>query len=124
MAAVVEAAKKEGQVSLYGGQEITHPDIIAAFNKEFPFIKVLTTSGRGGDLLARIVSERRADKYLVDVHSHRPRRAAHALFGQSVGPHRAGAYSSQRSRMCPSGTVESTGMRIPRINTSSCSKVL
>ena len=63
----IEAAKKEGQLSLYGGQEITHPDIIAAFNKEFPFIKVLTTSGRGGDLLARIISERRADKYLVDV---------------------------------------------------------
>ena len=58
----IEAAKKEGQVSLYGGQEITHPDIIAAFNKEFPFIKVLTTSGRGGDLLARIIAERRADK--------------------------------------------------------------
>ena len=64
---VVEAAKKEAQISLYGGQEITHPDIIAAFNKEFPFIKVLTTSGRGGDLLARIISERRADKYLADV---------------------------------------------------------
>ena len=63
----IEAAKKEGQLSLYGGQEITHPDIIAAFNKEFPFIKVLTTSGRGGDLLARIISERRADKYLADV---------------------------------------------------------
>ena len=64
---IVEAAKKEGQVSLYGGQEITHPDILAAFNKEFPFIKVLTTSGRGGDLLARIISERRADKYFVNV---------------------------------------------------------
>ena len=63
----IEAAKKEGQFSLYGGQEITHPDIIAAFNKEFPFIKVLTTSGRGGDLLARIISERRADKYLADL---------------------------------------------------------
>src|SRR5262245_3843702 len=31
---VVEAARKEGQVSLYGGQEITHPDIVAVFNKE------------------------------------------------------------------------------------------
>ena len=49
---VVEAAKKEGQVSLYGGQEITHPDIVAAFNKEFPFIKVLTTGGRGGQVIA------------------------------------------------------------------------
>ena len=63
----IEAAKKEGQISLYGGQEITHPEITAAFTKEFPFIKVLTTSGRGGDLLARIISERRADKYLADV---------------------------------------------------------
>ncbi|HEY7316332.1 MAG TPA: hypothetical protein VIE89_02085 [Candidatus Binatia bacterium] len=64
---VVEGAKKERQVALYGGQEITHPDIIAAFNTEFPFIKATTTSGRGGDLVARIVAERRADKYLADV---------------------------------------------------------
>src|SRR5262245_62175953 len=63
----IEGAKKEGQLSLYGGQEITHPDIIAAFSKEFPFIKVQSTSGRGGDLVARIVAERRADKYLADV---------------------------------------------------------
>ena len=48
---VVEAAKKEGQVALYGGQEITHPDIVAAFNKEFPFIRVLSVAGRAADLL-------------------------------------------------------------------------
>src|SRR5262245_18920268 len=69
---VVDAAKKEGQLSLYGGQEITHPDIIAAFSKEFPFIKVQSTSGRGGDLVARIVAERRADKYLGDVMTRGP----------------------------------------------------
>ncbi len=68
----VESAKKEGQISLYGGQEITHPDILAAFHKEFPFIKVSTTSGRGGDLMARIIAERRADKYLVDVMASGP----------------------------------------------------
>ena len=45
---VVEAAKKEGQLSLYGGQEITHPDIIAAFNKEFPFIKMYFGKRTGG----------------------------------------------------------------------------
>lgn len=28
----IEAAKKEAQLSLYGGQEITHPEILAAFN--------------------------------------------------------------------------------------------
>lgn len=69
---IVEAAKKEGQISLYGGQEITHPDIIAAFNKDFPFIKVTTVAGRAGDLMSRITAERRADKYLADVMASGP----------------------------------------------------
>ena len=120
----VEAAKREGQVSLYGGQEITHPDIIAAFNKEFPFIKVLTTSGRGGDLVARIISERRADKYLVDVIATGPNGPRMLYLAKALDPIAPALIPSRRSRMCPSGTVESTGMRIPRINTSSCSKVL
>jgi iron(III) transport system substrate-binding protein len=68
----IEGAKKEGQVMLYGGQEISHPEILAAFNKEFPFIKVLTAAGRAGDLMARVVAERRADKYLVDVFASGP----------------------------------------------------
>ena len=33
----IEAAKKEGQLSLYGGQEITHPDIIAAIQQRVSF---------------------------------------------------------------------------------------
>jgi iron(III) transport system substrate-binding protein len=68
----VEAAKREGQLSLYGGQEITHPDILTAFNKEFPFIKVTTVAGRAGDLMARITAERRADKFLADVMASGP----------------------------------------------------
>ena len=59
-------------MSLYGGQEITHPDIIAAFNKEFPFIKVPIGAGRAADLMTRIVAERRADKYLADVMASGP----------------------------------------------------
>lgn len=69
---VIEAAKKEGHLSLYGGQEITHPDIIAAFNKEFPFIKVTSASGRAADMLTRIVAERRAEKYLADITASGP----------------------------------------------------
>ena len=68
----IDAAKKEGQLSLYGGQEITHPDILAAFNKEFPFINVVTVAGRAGDLMARITAERRADRYLADVMASGP----------------------------------------------------
>ena len=30
---ILDGAKKEGEVRLWGEQEITHPDIIAAFNK-------------------------------------------------------------------------------------------
>ncbi|HEX9272728.1 MAG TPA: ABC transporter substrate-binding protein, partial [Candidatus Binatia bacterium] len=62
-------AKKEGAVYLWGDAEITHPDIVAAFTKEFPFIKPITVTGKGGDLTARILAERRAGKYLADVYS-------------------------------------------------------
>jgi iron(III) transport system substrate-binding protein len=66
---IVENAKREGEVRLWGEQEITHPDIIAAFNKDFPFIKAVTVSGRVGDLMPRIIAERRAGKFLADVYS-------------------------------------------------------
>jgi iron(III) transport system substrate-binding protein len=65
----IAAAKKEGAVSLWGDMEITHPDIVAAFTKEFPFIKPISVSGRVGDLTTRILSERRAGKYLADLYS-------------------------------------------------------
>ena len=66
---VVAAAKKEGEVRLWGDQEITHPDIVAAFTKEYPFIKPVTVSGRVGELMPRIIAERRAVKYLADLYS-------------------------------------------------------
>jgi iron(III) transport system substrate-binding protein len=65
----VAAAKKEGAVSLWGDMEITHPDIVGAFSKEFPFIRPITVTGRVGDLTIRILSERRAGKYLADLYS-------------------------------------------------------
>jgi iron(III) transport system substrate-binding protein len=65
----VAGAKKEGAVSLWGDMEITHPDIVAAFTKEFPFIKPITVTGRVGDLTMRILAERRAGKYLADLYS-------------------------------------------------------
>jgi len=66
---IVAAAKKEGEVRLWGDQEITHPDIVAAFTKEYPFIKPVTVSGRVGELMPRIIAERRAGKYLADLYS-------------------------------------------------------
>jgi len=65
----IAGAKKEGAVSLWGDMEITHPDVVAAFTKEFPFIRPITITGRVGDLTMRILSERRAGKYLADLYS-------------------------------------------------------
>jgi iron(III) transport system substrate-binding protein len=66
---VLAAAKQEGEVRLWGDQEITHPDIVAGFSKQYPYIKVVTVTGRVGDLMPRIISERRAGKYLADLYS-------------------------------------------------------
>ena len=54
---------------LWGDQEITHPDIVGAFGKQHPFIKPVTVTGRVGDLMPRIIAERRAGKYLADIYS-------------------------------------------------------
>jgi iron(III) transport system substrate-binding protein len=66
---VLAGARKEGAVSLWGDAEITHPEILSAFTKEFPFIRPVTVTGRVGDLTLRILSERRAGKYLADLYS-------------------------------------------------------
>src|SRR5919109_5531009 len=66
---VLAAAKQEGEVRLWGDQEITHPDIVAAFSRQYPYIKAVTVSGRVGDLMPRIIAERRAGRYLADTYS-------------------------------------------------------
>ena len=63
---VVQAAKKEGQVSIY----IYHFEpVLEAFKKAYPQIKVVSITGTGNQLASRIIAERRADKYLADVFS-------------------------------------------------------
>jgi iron(III) transport system substrate-binding protein len=83
---VVDGAKKEGQLVLYGGLEITHPDILAAFNKEFPFVKLTTAAGRAPDLTARIVAERRADKYLADLMASGPNGPRTLYLAKALDP--------------------------------------
>ena len=62
----LEAAKKEGQVVVYmSGYDAILPD----FEKEFPEIKVVAVTGRGNQLGPRLLSERRAEKYIADVSS-------------------------------------------------------
>ncbi len=62
---VLRAAQQEGRVVLYTfpGQE----QVFQEFQKKFPDIKLVEVSVRGSDRVTRILSERRAGKYLADV---------------------------------------------------------
>jgi iron(III) transport system substrate-binding protein len=65
----VQAAKKEGSLSLYLYQGEGELGAVGQlFQKKYPEINVVTTLGRGNTLAPRIMAERRAGKYLVDVY--------------------------------------------------------
>ena len=85
-ARTVEAAKKEGQLTAYGGTEITHPEIIAAFNKEYPEIRITAVGGHAADLTARILAERRGEKYLADVIASGPNAPRTLYFAKALDP--------------------------------------
>ena len=60
----LETARKEGQVNVYiSGYEA----VLTDFEKEYPDIKLVAVTGRGNQLGQRLLSERRAEKYLADV---------------------------------------------------------
>ncbi|MBM4261397.1 MAG: extracellular solute-binding protein [Deltaproteobacteria bacterium] len=61
---ILEAAKKEGQLSIYiSGYE----EILPEFQKEYPEIKVNPITGRGSQIGQRLIAERRAEKFLADI---------------------------------------------------------
>jgi iron(III) transport system substrate-binding protein len=64
---IVEAARKEGQVTVYHTRG-PFEKVFAEFSKRYPGINVTSIAGRGGDLINRIMAERRADKYIADVY--------------------------------------------------------
>ncbi|HEY1372861.1 MAG TPA: hypothetical protein VGH50_10370 [Candidatus Binatia bacterium] len=63
----VQAAKKEGQVTVYVHSTYAPALESGAFQKAFPDIKLVTVSGVEFDLERRFMAERRAGKYLADV---------------------------------------------------------
>ena len=62
----VEAAKKEGQLTIYGSPE--YEGLFGELNKKYPEIKITGVFNRGADAARRLMSERRADKYLADLY--------------------------------------------------------
>ncbi|MGH8611442.1 MAG: ABC transporter substrate-binding protein, partial [Gammaproteobacteria bacterium] len=63
----VEAAKREGQVTIYHTRG-PFDKLLAEFSKRYPGIKVASVVGRGGDLISRIMAERRGGKHLADIY--------------------------------------------------------
>jgi len=65
----VQAAKKEGSLSLYMYQGDGELGAMAQlFQKKYPEINVVVTPGRGNTFAPKIMAERRAGKYLVDAY--------------------------------------------------------
>jgi len=62
----IAGAKRDGQLAIYGqsGDERIY---VEAFQKAFPFVRVAYTSGRLSELVSRIMTERRAGRYLADL---------------------------------------------------------
>jgi len=65
--ATVPAAKKDGEVVIYGPHNPAYQQIWAIFQKSYPDIKFSFVPGKGADHAQRIVAERRAGKYLADL---------------------------------------------------------
>src|SRR6266498_5883452 len=64
---VVEAAKKEGQLTIYhwGNSLVLESGV---FQKAYPEIKINTVTGIGTQLMQRIFAERRGEKYIPDLY--------------------------------------------------------
>ena len=62
----LEAAKKEGQLTIYGSADFEA--LYGEFNKKYPEIKITGVFNRGADVAKRLMAERRADKYLADIY--------------------------------------------------------
>src|SRR5262249_859528 len=59
------AAKKEGQINVY---IYRYEGLLQDFKREYPGINVVSVTGRGTELTNRIMTERRAGKFLADVY--------------------------------------------------------
>ena len=63
----IAAAEKEAQVTVYGPPGTTYQNAIGAFHEAFPKIKLVYVPGSGTNNAQRLVTERRAGKFLADV---------------------------------------------------------
>jgi iron(III) transport system substrate-binding protein len=62
----VAEAKKEGQLVIYGSSD--YDTLFAEFQKKYPEIKVVSVIATGREVAQRMMTERRAGKYLADLY--------------------------------------------------------
>jgi len=78
------AAKKEGQVTIY---IYRYEGLLQDFKREYPGINVVSVTGRGNELTNRIMAERRAGKFIVDVYSGGTNSLYNTLYkGKALDP--------------------------------------
>jgi len=81
----VAAAKKEGQLNVYVNH--AYPVVLREFRRKYPDIKVIEVTGTASQLANRLLSERRAGKYLADVYAASPGSAYRLLLpGRVLDP--------------------------------------
>ncbi|HEX2933026.1 MAG TPA: hypothetical protein VHV54_25080, partial [Candidatus Binatia bacterium] len=63
----LDAARKEGEVVIYGPHNPVYQQVWSVFQKSYPETKFSFVPGKGSEHAQRIVAERRAGKYLADL---------------------------------------------------------
>jgi iron(III) transport system substrate-binding protein len=92
---LIDAAKKEGSLVYYTANFTeVEQEVIKAFNKRFPFIKVEMVRAPGGQLITRVKTEAAAGKLAADVVDHSDRGLMLGLVDlfQDYAPPNAGDY--------------------------------
>src|SRR6266704_2205858 len=71
---LIEAAKKEGKLIYYTANFAeVEQEVIKAFNKRFPFVRVEMVRAPGGQLITRVKTEAAAGKLAADIVDHSDR---------------------------------------------------
>ena len=63
----VQAARREGDLTIYGPHNPMYRPLWELFQKSFSGVKINFEPGKGADLTQKILNERRAGKYLADL---------------------------------------------------------
>lgn len=106
-ASLIEGAKKEGKLMVYGASSLTEAvPIVKKFEQKYPFIKVDYLQALGETNANRIMTEAKAGKYQADVYTGKL-RAALALKGQGL----LVKYKSPESKFFREGFLDPEGYR-------------